>query len=185
MTGREFADLRAVGDWLREAAPGGWEATLVHGDFRPGNVLFADRPRVAGIIDWETAMVGDPRTELGYLLLRWRDEGDPTPDLAGIESRYPDSGAIQGLRDMNDSGLAPFTTEPGSPSRAELIARYEERTGIALEAERFYRAHAAFMLGAVWADLHRYRLEAGEDSEKEPYVEYATRIAEGIVDREM
>lgn len=180
-TGREFADLRAVGDWLREAAPGKRETTLVHGDFRPGNVLFADRPQLSGVIDWETAMVGDPRTELGYLLLRWRDEGDPTPSLTDIEARYPAAEAIEELRETNERGLAPFTAREGSPGRSELIARYEDRTGIAFEDGRFFRAHAAFMLAAVWVDLHRYRVEAGEDSEKEPYIEYMTRTAECII----
>lgn len=183
VTGREFADLRAVGDRLREAAPDEREPTLVHGDFRPGNVLFSgiEQPQVAGVIDWETAMVGDPRTELGYLLLRWRDEGDPVPSVERIATRHPDSEAVRDLREMNEVGLAPFTAEAGSPDRPELIARYEERTGINIRNDRYYRTHAAFMLAAVWADLHRYRLEAGEDSDREPYIDYMTRVAETIV----
>ncbi|MFC4988464.1 phosphotransferase family protein [Saliphagus infecundisoli] len=180
VTGREFADLRTVGDRLRETAPDERETTLVHGDFRPGNVLLDDRRGITGVIDWETAMLGDPRTELGYLLLRWRDDGDPVPSLDGIDTRYPDSEAVRDLRESNEAGLAPFTGREGSPDRSELIARYEERTGIAVENDRYYRAHAAFMLAAVWADLHRYRVEAGEDSDREPYIEYMTRVAEGI-----
>lgn len=185
VTGRERPTLRSVGEWLRRNAPPDPGSTLVHGDFRPGNVLFAgtDRPGIAGVLDWETAMLGDPLVEFGYLLLRWRDEGDPTPPLDGLESRYSGD-ALRNLEEINENGLSPFTAKPGSPSRRELVARYEEETGIAFEHERFYRAHAAFMLATVWADLHRYRIEAGEESDFEPLIEYVTMLAESIVDGE-
>ena len=185
-TGRELPRLRAVGEWLRRNVPSNPETTLVHGDFRPGNVLFAgdDRPELTGVLDWETTFLGDPLTELGYLLLRWRDEGDPTPSLDALEARYSNEEAIEHLRGVNEKGLAPFTAEPGSPTRRELVARYEDLTGRSFENERFYRAHAAFGLATVWADLHRRRIETGAESDWEPHVEYVAMVAESIVDGE-
>jgi aminoglycoside phosphotransferase (APT) family kinase protein len=187
-TDRENAPLRRVADWLRENAPGDSRTALVHGDYRPGNVLFADadRPEIAGVLDWETAFLGDPLVELGYLLLRWRDDGDPTPALDGIRSRHPDADedVLADLEAMNDRGLAPFTSDPGSPSRRDLVDRYEERTGIAFENERFYRAFAAFVLATVWEDLHRHRIETGGESSRKPYIDYMTEIATSIVDGE-
>jgi aminoglycoside phosphotransferase (APT) family kinase protein len=182
VTGREFARLRAVGEWLVENAPADPETTLVHGDFRPGNILFAgeETPEISGILDWETALLGDPLTELGYLLLRWGDTDDPTVPLDGIEERYPEQEeAVADLREQSERGLAPFTTDPGSPTRRELVARYEERTGRAFEHERFYRANAAFSLASVWVDLH---LEHDQDSDFEPYIDHVTLLAEGLVD---
>lgn len=186
VTGHELPTLRSVGDWLLEHAPTGPETTLVHGDFRPGNVLFAgtNQPEVTGVLDWETAMLGDPLTELGYLLLRWRDDDDPTPSLDEIEARHPGKDAIQGLREVNETGLSPFTAKPGSPTRRELVARYENRTDITFENERFYRAHAAFILATVWEDLHRCQIEAGAESDWEPHVEYMAEIAESIASGE-
>lgn len=183
VTGREFPTLRSVGDWLRDAAPSDPETALVHGDFRPGNVLFAgsERPEITGVLDWETAMVGDPRTELGYLLLRWRDDGDPTPSLDDVEARYPDADAIEQLREVNEAGLAPFTNGRGSPSRRELVARYEEATGISFEDARFYLAHAAFMLATVWEDLDRHQVEAGAEPDRGPHVAYLSALADSIV----
>ncbi|WP_247001319.1 phosphotransferase family protein [Halosolutus gelatinilyticus] len=183
VTDLDLSTLRSVGEWLRRNAPSDPTTTLVHGDFRPGNVLFAgtNRPEIAGVLDWETAILGDPLTELGYLLLRWRDEDDPAPPLDGLEARYPDSDAIPRLRAANERGLAPFTAKPGSPDRRELVARYEDATGIPFEDERFYRAHAAFTLATVWADLHRRRVEAGTESDWEPHVEYMSMVADGIV----
>ncbi|WP_232702914.1 phosphotransferase family protein [Halobacterium wangiae] len=185
-TGREVPELRAVGEWLREHAPAETATTLVHGDYRPGNVLFAgdDDPEIAGVLDWETAMLGDPLTELGYLLLRWRDDGDPTPSLDDLEARHADEAAIDHLRDVNEDGLAPFTNDPGTPTRRELVARYEAKTGSDVEHAEYYLAHAAFVLATVWEDLHRSRLAAGDDSTFPPLVDYVTTTARSFVDGE-
>lgn len=181
VTGREMATLRDLGDWLLANAPAPADAprALVHGDYRPGNVLFAgaETPEITGVLDWETAMVGNPLTELGYLLLRWRDDGDATPELDDIEARYDDADdALAELRADNERGLAPFTNDPGSPTRRELVARYEDRTGYAFDDARFYRAHAAFMLATVWEDLHRQRVAADEPSGYRPHADYVARL---------
>lgn len=187
VTGHDPSQLREVVDWLRENAPAERETTLVHGDYRPSNLLFADgdAPEIAGVLDWETAFLGDPRTDLGYLLLRWRDDGDPTPSLADIEKRHSNEAAIQDLRETNEQGLAPFTNEPGSPTRRELVSHYECLTGISFDDERFYRALAAFGLATVWADIHRHQLESGVDSHWEPYIEYMSMVARSIVEGEL
>ncbi|WP_276257058.1 phosphotransferase family protein [Halomontanus rarus] len=186
VTGHEPPALWDVAEWLRRNAPSDSETALVHGDYRPSNVLFAgaDRPEIAGVLDWETAFLGDPLTELGYLLLRWRDEGDPTPSLDELEARCSNDDAIRDVRETNERGLAPFTNEPGSPSRRELVARYEDETGLSFENQRFYRALAAFMLATVWEDLHRYQIEAGAESDQEPHIDYMSMIARSIVSGE-
>jgi len=183
VTGHDPPALRDVADWLRVHAPADPQVTLSHGDFRPGNVLFsgATRPELTGVLDWETAFLGDPRVELGYLLLRWRDAGDPTPSVDEIAARCSDEAAIRELREANKHGLAPFTGAPGSPDRRELVDRYERLTGITVTNERFYMALAAFMLAAVWADIHRHQLAAGAASGKAPWVEYMAMVADSIV----
>lgn len=170
VTGHELPALRSVEEWLRRNAPSDSTAALVHGDFRPSNVLFAgtDRPEISGVLDWETAFLGDPLTDLGYLLLRWRDDGDPTPPLDDLEAKYPEAEVIGELRDANENGLSPFTSKSGSPDRRELVSRYEDRTGMDFSNERFYRAYAAFGLATVWEDLHRHRIEAGAASSSKP-----------------
>lgn len=184
VTGHDPLALDDVADWLRRNAPENGETRLVHGDFRPGNLLFSgdETPSVAGVLDWETARLGDPLTDLGYLLLRWRDEGDPVPSLSALEERGVDGSTLGDLRETNERGLAPFTSNPGSPDRPELMARYEDRTTVTVENERYYRVQAAFLLALVWADLHRYRVEAGEDSDREPWVDYMLLLARAIID---
>lgn len=82
---------------------------------------------------------------------------------------------------MNEGALAPFTAAPGSPSRDELVARYEARTGREFDHPGFYRAFAAFSLGLVWADLHRASIEDSEDVDekatRDPYGDFMALLA--------
>lgn len=58
--------------WLAAQRPAEVAPTLVHGDFRNGNVLVGDGG-LAAVLDWELAHVGDPREDLGWVCTRaWR-----------------------------------------------------------------------------------------------------------------
>lgn len=83
-----FADeLRPVFElafrWLDDHRPSDTPApTLVHGDFRLGNVI-VDESGLAAVLDWELVHRGDPMEDLGYLCIRaWRF-GGPAP-VAGV-----------------------------------------------------------------------------------------------------
>lgn len=109
--------------------------------------------------------------------------GDPTPFVEDIAARYPvDGDGIAEVRAVNEQGLAPFASKPGSPTRRELVRRYEQQTGIDFEHHRFYRAHAAFIPGTVWADLDRFQVEAGGAADRGPLIEYVALVGKGIVD---
>ena len=56
--------------WLAEHAPADVAPTLVHGDFRNGNLMVdmqADGGALVGVLDWELAHLGDPMADLGWL----------------------------------------------------------------------------------------------------------------------
>ncbi|HMD51792.1 MAG TPA: phosphotransferase family protein [Solirubrobacteraceae bacterium] len=117
---REIPAVESVGSWLAENLPSSGPATIVHGDYRLGNTMFALGPpaRLAAVLDWEMATIGDPLADLGYLCMMWTEAGDPE----------------SGLREH----LGSVTRAEGFPSRAELIARYEELSGRSMSNIRWY-----------------------------------------------
>jgi aminoglycoside phosphotransferase (APT) family kinase protein len=100
--------------WLeaRPVPPGG-RAALVHNDWKVDNMVLdpADPGTIRAVLDWEMATVGDPLLDVGTSLAYWVEAGDPEE--------------VQGLP------LGP-TALPGNLSRAEIVARYEARTGAPL-----------------------------------------------------
>jgi aminoglycoside phosphotransferase (APT) family kinase protein len=59
--------------WLRDQDPGpSDEVTLVHGDFRHGNLIIGP-DGVRAVLDWELAHLGDPMEDLGWICVNsWR-----------------------------------------------------------------------------------------------------------------
>ena len=65
--------------WLRRHTPESAEITLVHGDFRLGNILIeraGAKTRLSGLLDWEMVHLGDPLEDLAWCSsLLWRAGG--------------------------------------------------------------------------------------------------------------
>jgi aminoglycoside phosphotransferase (APT) family kinase protein len=120
---RDIPAVERVGEWLASNLPESGPATIVHGDYRLGNTMMglASPARVIAIFDWEMATIGDPLADLGYLSTLWVDRDDPP--LGMFE-------------------LSAVTREEGFPRRAELVARYEERSGRPMTDIRWYQALA-------------------------------------------
>ena len=73
--------------WLRERDPGpSREVTLVHGDFRHGNLIIGP-DGVRAVLDWELAHTGDPMEDLGWICVNsWRF-GEIDKPVGGFGSR--------------------------------------------------------------------------------------------------
>ena len=73
--------------WLRDRDPGpSQEVTLVHGDFRHGNLIIGP-DGVRAVLDWELAHTGDPMEDLGWVCVNsWRFGGIDKP-VGGFGSR--------------------------------------------------------------------------------------------------
>jgi aminoglycoside phosphotransferase (APT) family kinase protein len=121
---RELPRVQELADWLAANLPESPPATIVHGDYRLGNVMVADDApaRVVAIFDWELATVGDPLADVGYLTVTWTEAGDP--------------------EDTMWSSLGAVTRREGFQSRDELVALYEERTGRSMADLRWYQTLA-------------------------------------------
>ena len=61
--------------WLEANRPPATATSIVHGDFRLGNVM-VDDGGLAAVLDWELAHIGDPMEDLGWVCVRaWRFGG--------------------------------------------------------------------------------------------------------------
>ncbi|HEY5046080.1 MAG TPA: phosphotransferase family protein, partial [Solirubrobacteraceae bacterium] len=149
---REIPSVERVGSWLGEHLPNPnppTPATIVHGDYRLGNTIFADAApaRLESVLDWEMATIGDPLADLGYLCMMWTEASDPE----------------EGLR----AHLGGVTRAAGFPTRAELIARYEERSGRSMRDIRWYTVLALWK-SVVFMEGNYKRAIAG--STDDPYL---------------
>lgn len=150
-TDRELTRALEVGDWLRENVPEPPDRALVHGDYKTDNLLFdpGTPPRIAAVLDWEMAGIGNPHADLGWFVGLWTEAKDPDPVTPEFEAEYGD-------HDLYDAivGGSSFTTNPGYPSRVEFVDRYEERTGAEFEHQRFYRALGLYKLTTICEKFH-------------------------------
>lgn len=144
---RPLPILDHVAVWLEDNLPVSAETTLVHGDYRLGNLMFEPvaPPRVLAILDWEMATLGDPLADLGYLTAMWAEPKDPSDPM--LE-------------------LSHMTRLPGFPSRRDLVDRYAGRTGRDVGALRWYQVLALWKAAIFLEGSYRRHL-AG--STEDPY----------------
>ncbi|RFA08524.1 phosphotransferase family protein [Subtercola boreus] len=138
---RTLPAVAELGDWLRGTVPDSQRASVVHGDYRAGNLMFASRApaEVTAILDWEMATLGDPLADLGYLTATYAEPGvEPTP----LE-------------------LTPVTREAGYLRRDEIAALYEQRMKVDLGDLRWYQALALWK-AAIFCEAMYTRWLDGE-----------------------
>jgi aminoglycoside phosphotransferase (APT) family kinase protein len=128
---RPLPDLERIGEWLQEKLPETAQTTIVHGDYKLDNVIFAPSApaRLLAILDWEMSTLGDPLADVGYMLVFWREPADDADDLFGR--------------------LARVTELPGFRSRAELLERYESRSGRTVTNLSWYQVLAIWKLAIL------------------------------------
>ncbi len=138
---REIPAVVEVGNELAERLPEPLPATVVHGDYRLGNMMLQrDDPSViSAVLDWEMGAIGDPRADLGYLIATYTEPG-------GAESPL---------------GSSPVTAAEGFPSRTELVERYVKRTGRDVEPLAWFEALALWK-AAVFCEAIYGRFTRGE-----------------------
>jgi aminoglycoside phosphotransferase (APT) family kinase protein len=153
---REIPEVETVGQWLAANIPESPPSTIVHGDYRLGNTMFAHHSpaRLIAIFDWEMATIGDPLADLGYMMIHWIHPDDP-PTRFNLHS---------------------VTTRPGFPTRDELIARYEECSGRSMSALAWY-VTLALWKAVVFMECNYKRAIAG--STDDPYLR---SFGEGVVE---
>lgn len=137
---RDFAEMEDLLRRLARFVPTSSDYTIVHGDFRLGNlILAASNPgSVEAILDWEMATLGDPISDLGYTMVYWGEPKDPPDRFAAMD-------------------LSEITAQSGFLSRAELIHEYARRTGRDVTSVDFFEMLARCKL-AVFQERGYARL---------------------------
>jgi aminoglycoside phosphotransferase (APT) family kinase protein len=124
-----------VAAWLTERQPASWTPGLIHGDFHFANVLIHPAEgRLAAIVDWELATVGDPLLDLGHLLATWPTRG---------------SGVAAGLGSLN------------LPSTDSVVERYAAGSSRDLSNVGWYHVLACYRLGIILEGTNA-RADAGQ-----------------------
>ena len=153
---RDLPQVEEVGQWLAANLPDSPPATIVHGDYRLGNTMFAGTApaRLKSIFDWEMATIGDPLADIGYMMVHWIEPNDKV-------GRF---------------NLQAVTVRPGFPTRQQMIARYEERSGRSMRALDWY-VTLAIWKAVVFMEGNYKRAVTGATDD--PYLK---TFGEGVVE---
>jgi aminoglycoside phosphotransferase (APT) family kinase protein len=121
---------------LGRALPERSDSTIVHGDYRLGNMaLDPEQPaRIIAIFDWEMATLGDPLADLGYTLIYWTEAGDLAP---------------------GSSALSAVTAQPGFYTRAGIVEAYAKASGRDVAAVDFYQVLALYKLAVISEGIYK------------------------------
>jgi aminoglycoside phosphotransferase (APT) family kinase protein len=132
---RPLPGLQEVTDWLKANIPQQAETTVVHGDYKLDNVMWAPGApaRLIAIFDWEMSTLGDPLADLGWMMRTW-----------GVEST---------------TNVKSVTHQPGFMSREEMVELYGERSGRVMKDYKFYSVLAAWKGIAITEGLYMHYVE--------------------------
>lgn len=113
--------------------------TLVHGDYRIDNLLFArEGPECVAVLDWELSTLGHPYADLAALIMQWqRPTGEEGRGLAGVDR-----------------------SKLGLPEDQAFIDAYCKRMGLpGIQDFGFYLAFCFFRMGAILQGVKKRALE--------------------------
>ncbi|MCB2083293.1 MAG: phosphotransferase family protein [Sphingomonadaceae bacterium] len=120
-------------EWLPETIPPQHESSVVHGDYRLDNMIFArDENRVLAVLDWELSTLGDPIADFSYLMLNWHNPADGRAGLLGL--------------DLDELGI---------PSQDEAVERYVARTGYPIPPMDWYFGYNLFRLAGIMQGIKK------------------------------
>jgi aminoglycoside phosphotransferase (APT) family kinase protein len=100
-------EMERLIEWLPATLPEQTRTSVVHGDYRIDNMIFAkDEAKVIAVLDWELGTLGDPLADFTYVAMAW----------------VTDNGGRSGVQDLDRKSL-------GIPELDEAVARYCAATG--------------------------------------------------------
>lgn len=130
-------------EWLPQTLPEQTRTSVVHGDYRIDNMIFAkDRPEVLAVLDWELSTLGDPLADFTYVAMAWVTE----------------NGGRSGVMDLSRKEL-------GIPELEEVVERYCAATGrSAVPDMNWYFAYNFFRLTGIIQGIKKRVIEGTASS---------------------
>ncbi|RDJ23189.1 phosphotransferase family protein [Bosea caraganae] len=161
---RDIPAVDRLIDWLGAHLDASEETTIVHGDFRLGNLMFAPgEPHVIAVLDWELSTLGHPLSDAAFSCLPWHSTPDMYAGIVGIDRE-----AL------------------GIPTQAEYLDRYCTAAGRKDGPGNFHIAFSLFRF-AVILDGIAARAKAGNAAAENAVAvgemaESFARRAEALID---
>jgi len=157
-------DMEQLIEWLPATLPEQTRTSVVHGDYRIDNMIFAhDRPEVLAVLDWELSTLGDPMGDFSYVCMAY----------------VTDNGGRSGIQDLDRKAL-------GIPELEEVVERYCAATGRdAVPDMNWLFAYNFFRLAGILQGIKKRVIDgtassahAKEQSSRvQPLVDRATEFA--------
>ncbi|WP_246615873.1 phosphotransferase family protein [Aquimarina litoralis] len=132
---QEVPSAHKVMEWMELNQPKEYAFSLVHNDFKYDNIVFKDQTwkEVNAVLDWEMATLGDPLMDLGTSLAYWTMNSD---------------------HEFVQKGIPSPTILEGNPSRSEIVQRYAEKSGRAIDHLTFYYAFGLFKIAVIAQQIY-------------------------------
>lgn len=139
----DLSDIEKLIEWLPHTLPDQSRASIVHGDYRIDNLIYApSAPRVLAVLDWELATIGDPLADFTYLAMSWAMPRDGRSGLIGVS--------------LEEAGL---------PTLDEVVRRYCDAAGRErLENLYWYFAYNLFRVVCILQGIKKRMIDGNASS---------------------
>ena len=130
-------------EWLPATLPEQTRTSVVHGDYRIDNMIFApDEAKVIAVLDWELSTLGDPLSDFTYVAMAW----------------VTDNGGRSGVQDLDRKVL-------GIPELEEMVERYCAATGRdGVPDMNWYFAYNFFRLAGIMQGIKKRVIDGTANS---------------------
>lgn len=139
----DVPEIERLIDYLPRTVPPQTRTSIVHGDYRIDNLIFApDGAQVLAVLDWELSTLGDPLADFSYLLMSWVTEPEGRSGVMGMTG-----------------------PETGIPTLDQMVARYCAATGRdGLPALDWYFSYNLFRLAGIVQGIKRRMIDGNASS---------------------
>jgi len=141
--------------WLPQNLEDDEANSIVHGDFRPGNVIATtENSQIKALLDWELCTLGHPLADLGYVCALYHADVLPTGRLKGLDYK-----------------------SMGIPTEQEFIEAYCKHSGrTEIPNHMFFVVFSLFRSAAIIQGVYKRGLDGNASSEKAVQLGHLTKL---------